>query len=130
MDCFISFCEEQQSPWNIIDNILNQKGKPTPLLKDPNSKTGKYTTSSAETAKLLSTHMFPDDIRETDTPHHQTIRDEVTNFLASSSNDSIDDLTMSELQSSIFSFSPYKTLNPDDSIYPVMIQQTFDISYC
>ena len=34
---------------------------------------------------------------------------------------------MSELQSSIFSFSPYKTPNPDDSIYPVMIQQTFDI---
>ena len=71
--------------------------------------------------------MFPDDIRETDNAHHQRIREEVTNFLSSPLQTNIEQLKMAALQSSVFSLSPFKAPNPDDSIYFVMLQQTFDI---
>ena len=69
--------------------------------------------------------MFPDDVRETDSPQRKKLCNEVTDFLASPVNNSIQDLTVDELQSAIFSFSPFKAPNPDDSIYPVMLQKTF-----
>ena len=129
MDCFKNYCEDQHSPWNIIDNILtrNNKNKQIPLLKDPDSDPPEYTTLSFLTAKLLAKHMFLDNIRETDNAHHQRIREEVTNSLSSPLQTNIEQLKMTELQSSVFSLSPFKAPNPDDSIYPVMLQQTFDI---
>ena len=71
MDCFKNYCEDQRSPWNIIDNILTRdnKNKQIPLLKDPDSDPPEYTTSSFQTAKLIAKHMFPDDIIERQIMH-------------------------------------------------------------
>ena len=51
----------------------------------------------------------------------------MTNFLSSPLQNNIEQLKMAELQSLVFSLSPFKAPDPDDSIYPVMLPQTFDI---